>query len=283
MGGGARSRKSLTEGANHPSGVMTYFNIKDFDAKKDTVVLTYLNMSGDTLQMFSSHAKEKKDSLGIKKGGNLFAWNTRIDGAESLKGMILWWANLNGPKAVPGDYKVTLAINGEQQTQPFKILPNPNAEATLADMQKQHEFIADINKTVDRAHQSIKKIRKINKQLRTFEKQYKEDERTADLREKAKKMRESFGKIEKELYQTKNRSRQDPLNFPIRLTNKLGHLNSLVGMGDFGPTDQDVEVKNELTAAIKKQLTAFDKMLDDEVAQFNADFNRLNLQYLFVD
>jgi len=197
--------------------------------------------------------------------------------------MILWWANLNGPKAVPGNYKVTLDINGEQQTQPFKILPNPNAEATVADMQKQHDFISDINKTVDRAHQSIKKIRKINKQLRTFEKQYKEDERTADLREKAKKMRESFGKIEKELYQTKNRSGQDPLNFPIRLTNKLGHLNSLVGMGDFGPTDQDVEVKNELAAAIKKQLAAFDKMLDDEVAQFNADFNRLNLQYLFVD
>ena len=96
-------------------------------------------------------------------------------------------------------------------------------------------------------------------------------------------MRESFGNIEKELYQTQNRSGQDPLNFPIRLTNKLGHLNSLVGMGDFGPTDQDVEVKNQLSTSIKKQLTAFDKMLDDEVAQFNADFNNLNLQYLFVD
>ena len=283
MGGGARSRKSLTEGANHPTGVMTYFNIKEFDSKKDTIVLTYLNAGGDTLQMFSSFAKEKKDSLAIKKGGNLFAWNTRIDGAESLKGMILWWANLNGPKAVPGDYKVSLDINGERQIQPFKILPNPNAEATVADMKKQHEFISDINKTVDRAHQSIKKIRKINKQLKTFEKQYKEDDRTAELREKAKKMRESFGNIEKELYQTQNRSGQDPLNFPIRLTNKLGHLNSLVGMGDFGPTDQDVEVKNQLSASIKKQLTAFDKMLDDEVAQFNADFNKLNLQYLFVD
>jgi len=283
MGGGARSQKSLTAGANHPSGVMTYFNIKDFDPKKDTIVLTYLNPGGDTLQMYSSNAKEKKDSLAIKKGGNLFAWNTRIDGAESLKGMILWWANLNGPKAVPGDYQVTLDINGQQQTQPFKILPNPNAEATVADMQKQHDFISDINKTVDRAHQSIRKIRKINKQLKTFETQYKEDERTEELRKKAKNMRESFGNIEKELYQTKNRSGQDPLNFPIRLTNKLGHLNSLVGMGDFGPTDQDVAVKEELSAAIKKQLTAFDQMLDDEVAQFNKAFNALQLEYLFVD
>ncbi len=283
MGGRARSQKSLTEGENHPSGVMTYFNIKDFDAKKDTIVLTYLNPGGDTLQMYSTHAKEKKDSLAIKKGGNLFNWNTRIDGAESLKGMILWWANLNGPKVVPGDYQVTLDVNGQQQTQPFKILPNPNAEATVADMQKQYDFISDINKTVDRAHQSIRKIRKINKQLKTFETQYKEDERTTELREKAKNMRESFGNIEKELYQTKNRSGQDPLNFPIRLTNKLGHLNSLVGMGDFGPTDQDVAVKEQLSAAIKTQLTAFDQMLDDEVAQFNKAFNQLQLEYLFVD
>ncbi len=54
-------------------------------------------------------------------------------------------------------------------------------------------------------------------------------------------------------------------------------------MGDFGPTDQDVAVKNELTAEINKQLTAFDAMLDAEVAQFNTAFNQLNLHYLFVD
>lgn len=282
MGGGSRSG-SLTEGTNHPSGVMTYFNIKDFDKKKDTISLTYMTVAGDTLQSYSTGAKEKKNQLKVKKGGNLFSWNTRTDGAERLKGMILWWASLDGPKAVPGNYKVVMNVNGEAQTQSFVIKPNPNAEATIADMQRQHDFISDVNKTVDRAHQSIKKIRKINAQLKAFEAQYKDDVRTADLQEKAKTMQEAFGKIEKELYQTKNRSGQDPLNFPIKLTNKLGHLNSLVGMGDFGPTDQDIVVKNELSAAITKQLDAFDTMLDAEVAQFNTDFNNLKLKYLFVE
>ncbi len=213
----------------------------------------------------------------------MFAWNTRIDGAERLDGMILWWASLDGPQAVPGNYKVSLDVNGAVQTETFEIVPNPNAEASVADMQKQHDFISDVNESVDRAHQSIKKIRKINAQLKSFTTQYKDDSRTADLREKAKTMQEEFGKIEKELYQTKNRSGQDPLNFPIRLTNKLGHLNSLVGMGDFGPTDQDIAVKNQLTAEINTQLDAFDKMLDAEVAQFNSEFNNLNLNYLFVE
>jgi len=282
MGGGSR-KGSLTSGTNHPSGVMTYFNLPSYDAKKDTISLTYMTTAGYEIQKFSTAPEEKKNKLDVKKGGNMFAWDTRTDGAEKLDGMILWWASLDGPKAVPGDYKVVIDVNGAKQTQMFKILPNPNAEATVDDMRKQHTFITDVNKTVDRAHQSIKKIRKINDQLSAFTTQYKDDERTAALREKAKKMQESFGEIEKALYQTKNRSGQDPLNFPIKLTNKLGHLNSLVGMGDFGPTDQDVAVKNELVAAINKELTSFDKMLDDEVAQFNNEFNGLNLNYLFVE
>jgi len=96
-------------------------------------------------------------------------------------------------------------------------------------------------------------------------------------------MKEDFAEIEKALYQTRNRSNQDPLNFPIRLTNKLAHLNSLAGMGDFRPTDQQLAVKKELTAEIIKQLQAFDTMIDDEVKTFNRAFNEQNLNYLFVE
>jgi hypothetical protein len=197
--------------------------------------------------------------------------------------MILWWANLNGPKAVPGSYMVHLNTMGESQSQSFNILPDPRAEVTVADMQKQHEFITDINNTVDRAHQSIKKIRKVNEQLDAFVKQYGKDDRTKELVQRAEKMKEGFGEIEKALYQTQNRSNQDPLNFPIRLTNKLAHLNSLVGLDDFPPTQQDIVVKNELTLKINEQLSAFDKMVDEEITAFNKAFNDLNLNYLFVE
>jgi len=103
------------------------------------------------------------------------------------------------------------------------------------------------------------------------------------LVEKAKTMKESFEGIEKALYQTQNRSNQDPLNFPIRLTNKLAHLNRLVGIGDFPPTDQDVAVQKELTGKIETQLKAFDAMLDSELQEFNKAFNELKLNYLFVE
>jgi uncharacterized coiled-coil DUF342 family protein len=150
-------------------------------------------------------------------------------------------------------------------------------------MQKQFDFIKSVNKTMDEAHKSIKKIRKINTQLGAFQKQYKDNDNVKDLIEKAKALEDQLSTIEKVLYQTKNRSGQDPLNFPIKLTNKLGHLNSLVRMGDFAPTAQDIAVKNELTAKIEKQLSEFDTILNDEVKAFNTAFNSKNLNYLFVE
>ena len=213
----------------------------------------------------------------------MFAWDTRGDGAERLKGMILWWASTNAPKAVPGQYKVILQVDEEVQTQSFSITPNKNAETDIAGMQRQFDFVTDINSTVDKAHKSIKKIRKINNQLEAFQKQYKDNEAVKVLVEKAKTLGEQFSEIEKALYQTKNRSGQDPLNFPIKLTNKLAHLNSLVSMDDFPPTHQDIAVKNELTQQINTQLVKFDQLVSDEISGFNKEFNSLNLNYLFVE
>lgn len=280
MQGGSREG-SLTSGTNHPSGVMTYFYLKNYDEKKDTISVTYLNKQNDTLKSFSNHSK--KDKLDVEQGANLTTWDTRSKGAEVLDGMILWWANLDAPRAYPDTYKVRLNVNGKDEEQSFEIIPNPNSESTAADMKAQYEFISDVNETVDKAHKSIKNIRAINKQLKDFQEQYKDDERTKDLRGKAKNLQDDFTAIEEALYQTKNRSGQDPLNFPIKLTNKLGHLNSLVGMGDFAPTEQDKAVKRELEQQINAELVKFDNLVSQEISEFNTQFNNLKLNYLFVE
>ena len=279
MRGGSRAG-SKNSGTNHPNGVITYFNLKGYK-DDDKVSLTYFDTKGDTIKTYST--KDKKNKLTFEDGANQFVWNMTYDGAERLKGMILWWASLQGPRAIPGNYKVSLNVNDEEQTESFTILADPRAESTLADMQQQFAFIKDVNKTMDDAHKSIKKIRAVNKQLGAFQKQYAADENVKELVEKAKALEEQLSNIEKELYQTKNRSGQDPLNFPIKLTNKLGHLNSLVSMGDFAPTEQDIAVKNELTGEIEKQLAAFNTILNDEIKAFNAAFNAKQLNYLFVE
>ena len=280
MDGGSRSG-SKTAGTNHPNGVMTYFYLPEFDAKKDSISLTYFGAQNDTINSFGT--KNKKDKLKVKKGSNEFVWDMTADGAKVLDGMILWWASTEGPKPVPGDYTVKLNVNGTDYSQPYTLIPDPRAEASKEDMQAQYDFITAVNKTVDRAHKSIETMRNVDKQLKAFREQYKDNPGTKELREKAKTLSDSLESVEKALYQTKNRSGQDPLNFPIKLTNKLAHLNSLVSMGDFAPTDQDVAVKDEITKKVMHQLEIFDQLIADQVAQFNKAFNTQNLNYLFVN
>ena len=275
---GRGGRSSLTEGTNLANGVIVHFNLSEYDKAKDTVKLHFLESNGKSIKTYST--VDKKNKLDIAKGGNQFVWDTRYSGAEVLDGMIFWSANFNGAKAVPGKYRVKLEMNGSIQEQLFTILPDPRAEFTVADMQKQFDFVNAVNETADRAHKVIKNIRSVNEKLTAFEKNYGDLDAAKVLLEKAKKIKTALSDIEKALYQTQNRSNQDPLNFPIRLTNKLGHLNSLVTMNDFPPTHQDEVVRMELTQAVEVELKKYDELMGNDLDAFNKEFAKLNLDYL---
>ena len=194
--------------------------------------------------------------------------------------MIFWSASFSGAKAVPGEYSVELVLNGEVQTQDFTILKDPRAEVSVAQMKQQFDFVNAVNKTVDEAHKAIKNIREINKKLSDFENNYGELNETKDLLVEVKSLKDEFSEIEKALYQTQNKSNQDPLNFPIRLTNKLGHLNRLVTINDFPPTSQDEAVRTELTEKVEMHLKHYNKLISDDLEAFNSAFAKLNLDYL---
>ena len=281
--GGSSGRENLLAGTNHPAGVVTHFYLPAA-AAQDSVALDFSDSSGAVVASFSNKATEKAHKMTVKEGGNSFVWDSRGAGAEKLDGMILWWANLDGPKAVPGTYSVALSVNGSAVgSHDFKILADPRAEASVADMQAQYDFITAVNAKVQESHDAIKNIRLVNAKLDAFAALYKGDTALADLLAQAKELKEGLSVVEKALYQTQNRSGQDPLNFPIRLTNKLGHLNSLVGLDDFAPTAQDQAVRTQLTAAIDVQLDAHKKLVGADLDAFNKAFNEKQLPFLKVE
>lgn len=275
---GRGGRSSLTAGTNLPNGVIVHFNLENYNPEEDEVALRFLNAEGEEIRHFKN--KDTKNSLKVKKGGNQFVWDMRYKKPKRLKNMILWSASLAGAKAVPGEYSVELIFNKKTQKQSFTLLPNPLSESSVDQMQAQFDFVTEINATIDNAHTTIEKIRALNEKLDAFKKNYAGDEKAKELRELATKITDELSSIEKALYQTKNRSNQDPLNYPIRLTNKLGHLNNLVMMDDFPPTQQDIAVKNELRGKIEKHLNAYQSLLDKEVNEFNREFKSLSLDYL---
>ena len=266
---GFQNKKVKGAGINHPTGVMVHFYLKEAPDTAE-VKLSFLNKDGSLIREYSTKAKEKKDQLkDLKAGGNLFVWNTKYPDAKKFDGMIFWWGSLRGPSLVPGEYLVKLAVNGKEQTQNFEILKDPRTKMTIKDMQAQFDFINSINDKVSEAHDAIIQIREIREQLNPFKDRFKDDDDNKDLLELINQIDSSMTLIEKELYQTKNRSNQDPLNFPIKLTNKLAHLNALTQFGDFPPTKQALEVQKYLTDLIDEQLEKYNKILNNELPRFN--------------
>lgn len=265
--GGSQNKNDKQAGTNLPGGVITHFYLPEYDEKKDTVSLYYLSKNGDTIQTYSTFASEDRNKLKIKKGGNTFVWNMMYPPAKKFDGMILWWGSLSGPVAVTGEYQVVLQYRGKSLRQPFRILKNPASEGSEADIQKQFDFVASVHKKLDEAHQAIIDIRTMKAQIKSY------GEKIADteLKEYIAKMDSLATDVEKNLYQVKNKSNQDPLNYPIKLTNKLAHINSLINMSvnDFPPTASMIEVRNELFSLIDEELKKWKDVKENRLKECN--------------
>ncbi|MBK8349805.1 MAG: glycosyl hydrolase [Saprospiraceae bacterium] len=265
--GGGQQKENKNQGMNHPGGVVTHFHLKDYVEDKDTVSLTYFTAAGDTIRKYSTHTKNEKDKLKVKKGGNLFTWGMDYPSGKKFEGMIIWWGSLNGPIARTGDYMVVLKVNGESYTQSFKILQSPVSEGSVADIDKQFEFVKSINDKVSESHQAIIDIRSMKTQIKAYTDMIADK----DIKTYASKMDSLASAVEKNLYQTKNKSGQDPLNFPIKLTNKLAHLNSLmnIGINDFPPTMAMYKVRDEMISLIDTELKTWKEVKEKMLVTLN--------------
>jgi len=280
---GGNGKTSKTQGQNHNGGVAVNFYVQD-TAKTDTITLSFLDNSKQLIKKYSNHPdkKKKEEELKVKPGSNQFNWNMMYPDAEKVKGMILWWASLSGPKAIPGNYSVEFTKNGESTSQDFNILKDPRSEATMEDMQLQFDFIVSVRDKMTEIHKALKNVKKVKDQIEQLKKSA--DKKThKELLDFAGKISKEITVIENNLYQTKSKSNQDPLNFPIKLNNKLGHLNSLSSIGNFRPTDQAVAFKNEITKEIDKELADLYKIFETDVKELNKKVKESNIDLIQLD
>ncbi len=247
--------KSKTQGENHPNGAIINYFLKKVDTAQ-IYKLEIKNNDGEVIRSFSSKAKDSKNIWKPKAGANRFIWDLRVDGVETIKGMILWYVITDGPYVLPGDYTVVLNDGKEMQEVPLKVLKDPRSTANEDDLKAQYDFVINGRDKMNEINKTIREIRKVNSSLTGFQSQI-EDENLK------KEITELIGKadgIEKALYQTKNRSAQDPLNYPIRLNNKYGHVIVLATIGFNRPTKQMYGVKEELEILINTEIQKWEDL-----------------------
>lgn len=241
-------------GTNKYNGLELLYYIDQFDEEKDTISIEIPYGEGKKL-VFSNKTEKEIFKLKPKAGSNKFEWDLKFEGARKFDKMILWWGELDGPKASPGQYDIVFKKNGERINTTFSVLKNPSSTSTIEDISAQIDFINSIVTKVDEAHEVIIEI-KGNKAKMDNLLTLTEDKEILALVEQIDSISKN---VEINLYQTKNQSNQDPLNFPIKLTNKLAHLNALAQMSDndFPPTSQSILVRDELIQKIDIELMKY--------------------------
>ena len=260
----------------------------------DAVTIEFLDAQGQVVRSFTGSASQTESTpaapaggdedeggfrqppprVSVKQGLNRFVWDTRYPEARTFPGLIMWAAGTRGPAAPPGRYQVRLTAAGQTKTQPFAIVRNPLGSATDADLIEQFRLAKQITDRVTAANEAVLRLRSIKDQIADRLQKLKD----AKVKASGDTLRASLTDVEGEIYQYRNRSSQDPLNFPIRLNNKLAALQTIVESGDYKPTAQSYAVFKELAAQLETQLGRVDALIETDVDAFNRQLAKRKLQ-----
>jgi hypothetical protein len=248
-------------------------------AEAKTVTIEFLDAQGKVLRTVKNEPPKAEAAGGgddeegfgppparvaTKAGMNRFSWDMRMQAARDFPGLIMWAGRVAGPIVVPGRYQARVTADGQSQTVPLEIKADPRSRATMADLQAQYALAATINGEVNAANEAVLRIRHIKRQVEERVKA------NADLKPAGDALLAELTEVEGAIYQYRNRSGQDPLNFPIKLNNKLAALQGVVEGGDGAPTAQSLKVHDELSGRLTRELGRVDALVGKEVAAFNA-------------
>lgn len=275
--GSSHASPSLTMGQNPIQGAVIHYYLKNKPSEKDTIKISVLDSEGKKIKSFSNQSKSNK--IEVKEGSNTFNWNLRYSDVDRFDGLVLWSYGLQGPVAKPGNYKFIVEAFGEKEEVAIEVLKNPNSTATLDDFNRQFEFVSSIASKLDDAHKAIKEIRDLRDQLNNIKSRIEKDSTRKTLLQKIQHIDSISTDIEKTIYQTQNKSSQDPLNFPVRLNDKLANLMGLNVSDDYPPTDQAYELRRELFEKTDKELNRWNELKENQLKELNSAIRNSSIDF----
>jgi photosystem II stability/assembly factor-like uncharacterized protein len=202
-------------------------------------------------------------------GVNRFTWDLNSTPVVSFPGMILWGATQNGPMVLPGAYTVRVTVDGAAQMQSFSITKHPLRQISDADLQYQWDLASRIRDKVNEANLAVINIRRIKSDIVARTK-----EAPKEVQEAGAKLAQSLSTIEEDVYQVRNQSGQDPLNFPIKTNNRLASLLRVTVTGEGRPTGNVEPIFNDLVQELKEHTDRLDRTLTTGLPAFNRMLER---------
>ena len=272
---------NATRGLDRP--IVSYF----LKAQPKTLTIDFLDAKGQVVRTINGLPPPKPGAEPPAGGGgggfgggpqgapmtaglNRYTWDLNSTGVVTFPGMILWGATQNGPTVLPGTYQVRLTADGVTQTQSFQILKHPLRPVSDADLQFQWTLAGRIRDKVNEANNAVIKIRRIKTDIAERIK-----DAPPEVRSAGEQVTRALVAVEEEVYQVKNQSGQDPLNFPIKTNNRLASLLRVAVSGEGRPTGNVEPIFNDLVQELKAHTDRLDQTLADQLPPFNRMLERI--------
>jgi photosystem II stability/assembly factor-like uncharacterized protein len=274
-GGGGGRRRNLLAGENPADGATIYYFLKE--KPKGELKLRFLTASGKLVREISSkppaHPNQAEDPederptdnlAPAKEGLNRYVWDLRYEKATGFPGLLMWDGSLNGPMAIPGEYKVELVVDGKTESQNLTLIKDPRAPTTSQQFEEELALGLKIRDRVSEANSTVVRIRAAKDQLKPYLTSSNKEVSTS-----AKELTDQLTAIEENVYQTKLHAGEDALNYPIKLNNKIASVGGAVELTDIAPTAQSVAVFDELSAKLQVELDHLHQIETTGVQKFN--------------
>ena len=246
------------------------------------ITLEILDSSGNVVRKYpkKEEAGENDEEDFFNRGGgasrlpaeaglNRFVWDLRYEGATKVPKAPLWGGDTEGPEALPGTYQVRLTVLGKTYTAPLEIKADPRLNVSQGDLAKQFDLLLRIRRKITETDEAIIQMRDLREQINAINARLKSDPRAKVIADSGKALDKKMTVVEEALIQTKAKSGQDVLNFPVRLNNDLVALNGVVSSADSAPTKQSYEVFDMLSQAVDEQLAKWKAIVSTDVAAYN--------------
>ena len=262
---GFQNLNAKNAGMNPPNGAVINYYLKNM-TDSTRVSIEILDKNKKQIKVFSTSSKDDKIDAGA--GMNQFVWNMYYPPADRVDGLILWHGTVPGPKAAPGNYYYKIKAGKDSAEGSFVIRANPVYNLTQQDYEDQFNFLITVRDKFNEIQKAGKNIRDVRKQLNDFV-----DKQGKDCPKEIKQLADSINKqmtvIEEALHQTKAKSGQDVLNYPIRLDDKISGLYDFASSGNAAPAKQVKEAYTELSAQADGYLAKLKKIFDEDLVKFN--------------
>ncbi len=259
---GEVKRVYLNAGQNPPDGVPINYYLKN--APDEGATIAILDSNDNVINTFKRSPKA---------GMNKLVWNMRYPptAGPDARGRP---AGIS-PLVPPGTYQVRLTVDGQTFTESFELLKDPRVSATKEDLTAQFDLLVQVRDKLVDNNTGLSRLRSVRSQVDEWVGRAGGEASRDVLSTAAQAIKDKLWPIEDQLASVHEPYAQTVP--PVRLDAKLMALSQVVAAGDFGPTQGQLGVYDELSGLVDHHLQELQQIIDQDVAGFVEQLNELGV------